>query len=131
MSSHVNLVVSGDIRAQHEKTLNAERAIRPGEWGGPDTTANLRAMKAGVDPTKDLCDRLAAAAKERGRPLTTEESAKIYRGETLPPVTVAKPVKDRVGELEATVRLLTERLDALEQAQKSSTPSHLAKVERR
>ena len=78
-----------------------------------------------------FCDRLAAAAKDRGRPLTAEEIEKIGKGETLPPVVKAptvKTIEDQLMSLEATVRTLAERLESLE---KKSVPPHLKGVERR
>lgn len=43
----------------------------------------------------------------------------------------AAPLVQQIWNLEGTVRSLTARLEALEQAQKNSVPVHLAKVERR
>jgi hypothetical protein len=93
-------------------------------------SAGLRNREALRNQTELLCDRLAAAAKERGRPLTAEENALIVEGKPLPPV-VKKDREKTLADLEATVRALTERLDALEQAQKSSTPVHMVNVEKR
>jgi hypothetical protein len=117
---------------------------------GPDTTRNLRALKAGVNQDA-LCKKLAAAAKERGRPLTQVEIDLVGRGEPLPPLVVfTKPTREaiatavnmglgstaavlvqKVWDLEATVCALTERLEALEGAAKNSAPAHLRAVEKR
>jgi hypothetical protein len=131
MPSHANLGTSTeDARANHEKTLNAEHAPRSGDFFGPDAGANLRNREVNRKKTEALCEQLAAAARERGRPLTTEETALVVEGKSLPLV-ARKEREKTLAELEATVRVLTERLDVLEQAQKSSTPVHMAKIERR
>lgn len=101
-----------------------------------DTSSNIRRLRElkGNIPHPQA-ERIGEVARKIGRPLSQREIDAVNSGEAdavIEKVLRARtPVKDRVGELEATVRLLTERLDAVEQAQKSSTPIHLAKVERR
>lgn len=102
MPSHVNIVTSGVSAAkQYEEMLNREAAApHPGQWRGVDT----RAPK--LPASKEYLDRLEAAARERGRPLTAEENEKIIRGETLPPVVkpvTVKSLEARITELEAQV----------------------------
>ncbi len=131
MTSHVNVTYDpGSVRAEAEKTLNKEKAAKtPGDWKGVDTGApKLPASQA-------FCDRLSAAARERGRPLTAEEITLIGEGKPLPPVAkvpTVQGVEARLGVLEASVRLLTEmlleRLSALEQ---KSVPPHMRQVEKR
>jgi hypothetical protein len=106
-----------------------DRVPGPYEYGGPDHSANTRRMKetnGNVSP--DLCDRLAAAAKERGRPLTPTEYALVAQGKSLPPV-LKKEREKTLADLEAIVRSLTERLDAVEAAQKKSVAPHLRERE--
>ena len=115
MPSHMNLVSSTeDMRAQVEKTLNAESTSFP--------PAPKR-----QPASQEYCDRLAAAAKERGRPLTPTEIELVGKGEPLPPV-VKKDRAKTLADLEAAVRVLTERLEALE---KKSVAPHMKGVERR
>jgi len=112
MNSHINLTTGGeDSRARFEKELNERMALKPGvDFGGPDCTANLRRMQtSGGRHTDELCDRLAAAAKERGRPLTAEEIEIVGRHGTLPPVVrVEHPqtFEERFAELEQRVNAL-------------------------
>jgi hypothetical protein len=61
------------------------------------------------------------------KPYSAEASVLAYQSG----IRQLAPLVDRIRALEAAVKTLTARLDALEQAQKSSTPVHLAKVERR
>lgn len=87
-------------------------------------------------PQQDAhCARLAAAAAERGRPLTAEEITLVGEGKPLPPVDKVpsvKSIEERLGVLEASVRLMTEMLiERISALEKNSAPVHMAKVERR
>jgi hypothetical protein len=117
MTDHVNLVMpkTGDARANLERELNLNAGEVQKEWresGAVDTRVNTMRLKAtNGNPNPDLCDRLAAAAKERGRPLTPKEIELVGRGEELPPVATsdrAKTAQEVIAVLEARVRPLEE-----------------------
>ena len=111
------------IRKAGDRSPLIRSTPRPGEWKGPDVRANLELNRSTKGRHSDeLCDRLAAAAKERGRPLTQEEQDIINRGGELSPVVRTAPAKtdaQRIAELEEKVAKL------------EAPAPHLRRVEKR
>jgi len=102
-----------DPRAEFERELNLNASETQNEWrrsGAVDTRVNAMRLKATRgNPTGSLCDRLAAAAKLRGRPLTPPEIELVGRGVELQPVREPerpKTPQEVIRELEARVRAL-------------------------
>jgi hypothetical protein len=132
-TSHLNLAPPpGDARASYEARLNSEPSIRHGvDFGGPDCSAPKLPASA------DFCDRLAQAARERGRPLTQTEIAMVVDGKPLPPVVRKEPAKtveeqlvERLLKVEKCVDILIRRMDAADAAKSKKAP-HMQNVETR